>query len=352
MKTLLVMAGGTGGHVFPALAVAQYLRDRGVRIVWLGTRLGLESRVVPEAGFEMCWMSISGLRGKGLGRMISMPFLLIRALIQGLIVMFKIRPDALLGMGGFAAGPGAVSGWLMRKPLVIHEANASAGLTNRLLTPLARRILTGFPKTKGLPERTEWTGNPLRNQIEKTDAIDKTGAKRLLIVGGSLGARVFNQNLPEFFKDCMNQQGWEVWHQCGIGNKEAVVEAYKSAGINARVDEFIDDMGNAYVWANLVLCRAGAMTVAEICMAGLPAIYVPFPHAAGDHQTINASYAVNQGAARLIPQQDFTAQKLKDTLQELEQVDLLASMSRSAKTLARPDATAVVSNICQEVMNA
>ncbi len=354
MKTLLVMAGGTGGHVYPALAVAEYLRERGVNIVWLGTRAGLEARVVPAAGIDIRWLSISGLRGKGLARYLAMPFLLLRAIAQGLATVRKVRPDALLGMGGFAAGPGAVSGWLLRRPLVIHEANASAGLTNRLLAPLARRVLSGFPRSEGLPSRTEWTGNPARSQIRpRASRIGVDGPLNVLIVGGSLGARVFNQKLPGYLHELLAAGAVTVHHQCGRGNAGDVTARYAGHGVSARVEAFIDDMGAAYEQADLVICRAGAMTVAELCIAGVAAILVPFPHAVGDHQSANARYLSDQGAAVLMPESTLDGDRLRSLIEQFRgDRASLEAMAGRARTLARADATARVADACLEVMHA
>ncbi|GJL81034.1 MAG: UDP-N-acetylglucosamine--N-acetylmuramyl-(pentapeptide) pyrophosphoryl-undecaprenol N-acetylglucosamine transferase [marine bacterium B5-7] len=357
MKTLMVMAGGTGGHVYPALAVAEYMRNRGVRVVWLGTRAGLEARVIPEAGFDIFWMTIAGLRGKGLTRYLAMPFMLLRAIAQGIGIVRRERPDALLGMGGFAAGPGAVSGWLLRRPLVIHEANARAGLTNRLLAPLARRVLCGFPETEGLGKNAEWTGNPIRQQFTSSrqvnDARANEAAFNLLIIGGSLGARVFNRELPACLQNLAVDGLINIRHQCGRGNLAEVRDAYDHRGIDAEVEEFIDDMGEAYAKADLVICRAGAMTVAEVCMAGVAAIFVPYPHAAGDHQRANARYLADQGGALLLDESDFNQGKLNPLITSLisnrAQLDEMAS---KAHELARSDATETVASACLEVMHA
>ncbi len=354
MKTLLVMAGGTGGHVYPALAVAEYLRERDVRIVWLGTRNGLEARVVPAAGIDMRWMNIAGLRGKGLLRLASMPFMLLRAIAQGIAVVRQVRPDAMLGMGGFAGGPGAVSGWLLRRPLLIHEANASAGLTNRLLAPLARRVLCGFPSTRGLPRRAEWTGNPARGQIRAADPERHAqGPLPVLVVGGSLGARVFNERLPAIFAPLLAAGRLRVHHQCGRGNAAEVVARYRELGVEATVEDFIDDMGAAYADAGIVICRAGAMTVAELCIAAAAAILVPFPHAAGDHQTANARYLADHDAAVLLPQAQLDAASLRTLLErfDADRASLVA-MRRAASARARADATERVGQACLEVMHA
>ncbi|KAA3620495.1 MAG: UDP-N-acetylglucosamine--N-acetylmuramyl-(pentapeptide) pyrophosphoryl-undecaprenol N-acetylglucosamine transferase, partial [Proteobacteria bacterium] len=295
-----------------------------------------------------------GLRGKGVLRYLAMPFILFRALVQGIGVVRRERPDALLGMGGFAAGPGAVSGWLLRRPLVIHEANASAGLTNRLLAPLAQRVLCGFPGTAGLPARAEWTGNPVREQIRVRGWGDgEVRPLRLLIVGGSLGARVFNRELPAMLAALVADGTLEVRHQCGRGNREDVASRYREAGVAVAVDEFIEDMGDAYQWAELVICRAGAMTVTELCIAGLPAVLVPFPFAAGDHQTANARHLAERDAAVLMPQQTLDTNRLQSLLRQFaSDRDRLGAMAARARELARPDATEQVASACLEVMHA
>lgn len=354
MKTLMVMAGGTGGHVFPALAVAEYLRDKGVRIVWLGTRAGIEARLVPEREFEIRWMKISGLRGKGLCRLLSMPFLLVRALMQGLRIVWREKPDALLGMGGFASGPGAISGWLLRKPLLIHEANASAGFTNRLLAPLARRVMTGFPDTEGLPGKAEWCGNPVRPEMSAIEAkANGENGFNILVFGGSQGARVFNTRLPGVLGPLSASAGFHVRHQCGRGNTNTVEDAYGEFQGNVEVEEFIDDMTAAYAWADLVVCRAGAMTVAELCCAGRAAILVPFPHAVGDHQSANARFIADQDAGILLAESQLEEQALAELIQNLgADRARLRSMAARARKLARADATQVVGDACMEVMHA
>ncbi len=354
MTTLLVMAGGTGGHVYPALAVADYLRENGIKVVWLGTRSGLEARVAPNSGFDIRWMNVSGLRGKGLKRYLSMPFILLRAIVQGLKIVRDVQPDAILGMGGFASGPGAVSGWILRKPLLIHEANASAGLTNRLLAPFARRIMCGFPGTRGLPDRAEWTGNPIRTQIQPCNAgSERDSVLHLLVVGGSQGARVFNRNLPEFLSDLIARQKISVWHQCGRAQRGVVSDSYQKHGVDVRVDEFIDHMGDAYCWSDLVLCRAGAMTVAELCVAGVASVLVPFPFAAGDHQTANARFLTRHGAATLVEESRFDKATIDRLLTDLgEDRSRVRMMGERARDLARTDATDTVGKVCMEVMHA
>ena len=360
---ILLMAGGTGGHVFPALAVADELRGHGVEVSWLGTRSGLEAEVVPQAGYPIDFIDVSGLRGKGMTSLVMAPFKLLQALWQSLAVMHHRRPAAVLGMGGFVTGPGGVAAWLSRRPLLIHEQNASAGLTNRLLVPLASRVMEAFPHTlRGALH----TGNPLRGEfLDKNLATDfvaerHDGVLRLLVVGGSLGAVRLNEVVPEALallaRGSSDTSGLvlntgariEVWHQTGRRNIEQAREAYATAGIEARVEPFIDDMAEAYGWADLVLCRAGAMTVAELAAAGTASILVPYPHAVDDHQTANARYLADGGAAVLLPQQELSAQKLVQLLQKLDEVRL-DKMGMAAHKLALPEATEQVAGHCLEV---
>lgn len=358
MSTLLVMAGGTGGHVFPALAVARFLRERGVHIVWLGTRAGLEARLVPAAGFDMEWITIRGLRGKGLRQWLVTPFLVLLAMLQTVGVILRRRPAALLGMGGFVAGPGGLVAWLLRRPLVIHEQNAIAGLTNRWLARLADRVLTGFPETFAPARHAVCVGNPVRAEVAALPAPEvrlsaRSGRLRLLVVGGSLGAQVFNEVVPQALAGLAPAQRPDVRHQCGRGRREWTEAAYRDAGVDATVTEFLDDMAAAYAWADLVLCRAGAMTIAELAAAGLPAILVPYPHAAGDHQRANATFLARHDAAILLPQPEFTPLRLRELLDELAARRAhLVQMAQRARALARPHATAAVAQACLEVLHA
>jgi UDP-N-acetylglucosamine--N-acetylmuramyl-(pentapeptide) pyrophosphoryl-undecaprenol N-acetylglucosamine transferase len=379
MSTLLIMAGGTGGHVFPAMAVARRLRERGVNIVWLGTRRGLEARIVPQAGIEMEWISIRGLLGKGVLGWLLLPARLLLAMLQMVIVLFRRRPDALLGMGGFVSGPGGLVAWLLRRPLLIHEANARAGMTNRWLARLADRVLTGFPDTEGIHQsRATYVGNPVRSEIavipEPAQRYSgRRDALRLLVLGGSQGARIFNEAVPQAIRAMGSENRPQVWHQCGRGSLGPTRQAYADMA-DVEVSEFIEDMSAAYAWADLVLCRAGAMTVAELAAVGVAAILVPFPYAmtvaelaavgvaailvpfpyaAEDHQTANARYLAEHGAALLLPQQDFSTERLQGLLTELagDRSGLLR-MATAARNLARSDATNTVADVCMEVMRA
>jgi UDP-N-acetylglucosamine--N-acetylmuramyl-(pentapeptide) pyrophosphoryl-undecaprenol N-acetylglucosamine transferase len=347
---VMIMAGGTGGHVFPALAVAAELRERGAEVFWLGTRQGLEARLVPAAGISMEWVSVSGLRGKGVAAWLLAPWRLLWAALQVLAVMLRQRPVVVLGMGGFVTGPGGVVTWLLRKPLVIHEQNAIAGLTNRLLAPLAQRVLEAFPGTFHGKHVTH-TGNPVRRAIAALPAPEdrfagRSGALRLLVLGGSLGARALNEVVPAAIAQLSSRP--EIWHQAGSRNLEETLAHYRSAAVTARVEPFIDDMAAAYGWADLVVCRAGALTVAELAAAGVGAILVPYPHAVDDHQTRNAAYLADADAALVIQQPEFTRDKVCELLTSFMDRPRLLAMAQAARRLARPQAAATVAALCWE----
>ena len=359
MSTLMVVAGGTGGHVFPALAVAEVLRTRGVEIVWLGTEKGIEARVASSAGIEMERVQIQGVRGHGILRWIMAPFHLLFAMAQALAAILRRRPDALLGMGGFVAGPGGLVAWLLRCPLVIHEQNAVAGMTNRILSLLATRVLLGFPETKMRSAKRTWVGNPVRKNItalSESPPCDGQGL-RLLVVGGSLGAQVLNTVVPQAVKKIAVDHKLEVRHQSGRGKLDAVTTAYQplleEGGAEVSVTEFIGDMAESYSWADMVICRAGAMTVSELAIVGLPAILVPYPYAVNDHQTANAQYLVDNGAAHLIQERGLTPASLVEIISEwgFDRARLEA-MGRAARLLGRPGAADEVADVCQEVMHA
>ena len=358
MKTLMVMAGGTGGHVYPALAVAGSLLERGVNVVWVGTRTGLESRVVPAKGIDLEWVEVKGLRGTGWIRLLQSPVMLVRALWQAGCVIRRRRPDALLGMGGYVAGPGALAGVLMRLPLVIHEANARAGLSNRLLARVASHVLTGFPATTGLGRQTEWVGNPVRSAIAAIEspeqrAVGQRDLLRLLVIGGSQGAEVLNRLVPAAIEELPVSERPDIVHQCGKAGPQDTIERYRGLGIEADVVEYIDDIAAAYRNADLVSCRAGGMTVAEISMAGVAALLVPFPHAVGDHQSMNAAFLAERGAARVIPQKQLSSGSLAGVLMELfDDRSKLLALAHAARSLARPDATERVAGFCLEAMGA
>ncbi len=348
-RPVMIMAGGTGGHIFPALAVARALDAQGVPVVWLGSRGGMETRIVPEAGIPAEWIAVRGLRGKGLRGWLAAPWRILRAVAEAGRALRRHRPRAVLGMGGFAAGPGGLAAWLARRPLVIHEQNSVAGLTNRVLARLARCVLAGFP---GALAGARVVGNPVRAEIARLPApaerwAGRSGPLRLLVVGGSLGAKVFNEVVPQALSRLPGQQRPQVLHQAGERGLDEARAAYRAAGVEADLRAFLDDMAAAYGWADVVLCRAGALTVAELAAAGLPAILVPFPHAVDDHQTGNARYLAEAGAAWLVPQGEFDAESLAGLLGGLDRNELLERAER-ARALARPQATELVARACLE----
>ncbi|WP_271273538.1 undecaprenyldiphospho-muramoylpentapeptide beta-N-acetylglucosaminyltransferase [Aliamphritea hakodatensis] len=358
-KTLLVMAGGTGGHVFPALACADVLREQGVNVEWLGTAAGIEARVVPDADIKLHCIDVTGLRGKGKLSLLLAPFKLVKACYQALKVLRRVKPDAVLGMGGFASGPGGAAAYLTGVPVIVHEQNAAAGLTNKLLSKVASVVMEAFGGAFNSNLKTQVVGNPVRGNIlqlaePEVRFAQRNGAIRLLVVGGSLGAQAINTLLPQVLKELPESQ-FEVLHQAGRRNIEATEQAYDAAGLNGRdnirVVDFIDRMDEAYGWADIVLCRAGALTVSELSIAGAAAILVPFPHAVDDHQTGNARYLSEQGAAVLVQQGDLDKARLKTLLtDELSQRDTLLEMAQAAKSLGRPEATEIVANACLEEM--
>lgn len=349
---VLIMAGGTGGHIFPGLAVAECLRAQGVPVVWLGALGGMETRVVPAQQIELHAVAVGGLRGKGWRTRLLAPLMLLRALAASLVVMRAVRPRSVLSMGGYVAGPGGVAAWLLRRPLLVHEQNRVAGFTNRRLAHFARRVLTGFA---GALPRGEWVGNPVRAAIAALPApaqrlAGRHGAPRLLVLGGSLGARALNLALPEALALLPAGARPEVRHQCGSRGVEEARAAYAQAGVAAEVVPFIDDMAASYGWADLAVCRAGALTVAELTAAGLGAVLVPFPHAVDDHQTRNAEVLLAVGAAELMQERDLQPQALAQRLQALlGDRNRQLAMAAAARTLAKPDAAQVIAHACMEV---
>ncbi|MGO2135928.1 MAG: undecaprenyldiphospho-muramoylpentapeptide beta-N-acetylglucosaminyltransferase [Marinobacter sp.] len=363
-RRFLMMAGGTGGHVFPALATARALEAKGHEVHWLGAIGGMEERLISDTGIPLSLIHISGLRGKGKLALIMAPFRLMRALGEAFTVMRRIRPDCVVGMGGFVTGPGGVAAWLTRTPLVIHEQNAIAGMTNRILVRFAKSVLEAFPDSFGPDVITRCTGNPVREDLaslpepeqrmaEREGGQDEQNcALRVLVVGGSLGAQVFNQQLPEAMAMLPKQERPLILHQCGEKHVEDAQASYRQHGIEADVQPFIKDMAKAYRWADIVLCRAGALTVSELCAAGIGAVLVPFPHAVDDHQTKNGQQMVNAKAALLIPQSQLTPVVLAETLGDLAKDRArVMDMAKAARTLARPDATERVVNYCLEATN-
>lgn len=354
-RKVLIMAGGTGGHVFPALATAEKLQQQGVEVEWLGSRVGIENEIVPKAGIPLHRISVTGLRGKGRLSLLLAPFRIAKALGQALAVLRRVRPDAVLGMGGFASGPGGLAAWLLRTPLVVHEQNAIPGMTNRTLAKLAQRVLRAFPQAFAGRDGVETTGNPVRGPILELPQpeqrfAEREGPLRLLVVGGSLGALAINTVMPQALAKLPPERRPKVWHQTGKRHLDVTQQAYRDAGVEASVVPFIDRMDKAYGWADLVLCRAGALTVSEIEIAGLMAVFVPYPHAVDDHQTANAWHLQQAGAAQVIQQSALDADMLAGLLQGLNERQQLLDMAIRARQQARPDASDRVAAVCLEVM--
>lgn len=348
MKTLLVMAGGTGGHIFPGIAVAEALRGRGWRIVWMGNPDGMEARLVPERGYEMAWVRFSALRGKGLLRKLLLPLNLLRGFWQAVHALRRVRPDAVLGMGGYVTFPGGMMAALLGRPLVLHEQNSIAGLANKVLTGVADRVLTGFP---GVFAKGEWVGNPVRAEITSLASPEqrfsgRTGPLNLLVVGGSLGAAVLNEVVPQALAQIAPNARPRVTHQAGTKQIDALRTAYAKAGVEGDLRPFIDDMAQSYADADVVICRAGALTIAELAAVGVASVLVPLPHAVDDHQTGNARFLADQGAAVLIPQSELDAGRLADLLSGLDRERLMA-MACKARKVARPNAAADVADVCE-----
>ncbi len=352
---ILITAGGTGGHVYPGLAVARALQEQNIPVIWMGTEKGLEARVIPEAGIEMVYLSVSGLRGKGALKLIVAPFQLTKALFQSFNIMRKVKPSAVLGMGGFVAGPGGLVASLMGKPVVIHEQNAIPGLTNKLLSKVSKKVLEGFPGTFSGMKKAVGIGNPVREDIASLDHPtkrlgDRWGHVHVLVFGGSLGAQALNEVVPMALGELALDKRPVVRHQAGKNKDTATTKVYEQMGVEAEITPFIEDMAAAYKWADLVICRSGALTVAELAAAGLASIMVPYPHAVDDHQTANAKYLSDAGAAILMAQDDMTKESLSGVLNELcGDRDKLIEMSIKARDLAKPEATIETAAICAEM---
>lgn len=353
--TVMVMAGGTGGHVFPALATAQRLSEAGAQVFWLGTRRGIEARLVPARGIPMEWIPVEGLRGSEIARLVKAPFKLTLALYQVLRIVRRRHPAVALGMGGFASGPGGLMARLMGVPLVVHEQNRVPGLTNRWLARLATRVFEAFPGSFPAVRAAVACGNPVRREIadlpvprERFQGRERN--LRLLVLGGSQGARALNENLPRALSRLADPASIEVLHQAGGSDAELTQAAYRELGLEARVSGFIEDMAEAYGWADLVIARAGALTLSELAAAGVGSILVPYPHAVDDHQTKNASWLTGCGAARLLPQSDLDADSLALVLNELlMNRELLLSMAEAARSVALTEADRIVAAACLEV---
>ena len=369
VRPVLIMAGGTGGHVFPALAVADELRSRGIPVVWLGTKAGIESSLVPQAGYPIEWMSITGLRGKNTLTLLLAPLRISMACWQALAVLLRRKPCAVLGMGGFASGPGGLMAWLIRKPLIIHEQNAIAGLTNKILAKFATTVLQAFP---AVFKQAVTTGNPVRRSIfeiakpelrfkqarDVSPRMDGSRATqeqlpsaqanlRLLVVGGSLGAAKLNEIIPQALEKIEKNARPEVIHQTGLKNIETARNYYIKAGVEAKVEAFIDDMPAVYEWAELVICRAGAMTVFELAAAGVASVLVPYPYAVDDHQTVNAGYLEKAGASIIKQQNALTVDWLVDVINDFSaNRQKLLDMAIAARKLALPHSAKNIADAC------
>ena len=346
----MIMAGGTGGHVFPALAVADALRARGWRVVWLGNPGGMEATLVPRHGYELRAVKFGGVRGKGLATKLLLPLNLLRAFWQSLVAVRDVKPNVVLGMGGYITFPGGMMASLVGRPLAIHEQNSIAGLANKVLAGVADRVLTGFPDVLA---KSTFTGNPVRSEIAGVPAPadrmrGRTGPLKLLVVGGSLGAAALNEIVPKALSLLGAAERPEVTHQSGAKQIDALQSNYAAAGVAANAVAFIDDMARAYAEADLVVCRAGALTVAELAAAGAASVLVPFPHAVDDHQTTNARYLADRGAAILVQQRDLTPEKLAGLIRSLDRTALLA-MAEKARAAGKPDATEAVARACVEL---
>ena len=347
--TLLVMAGGTGGHIMPGLAVAEHLRAQGWRIAWMGNPDGMEAKLTAGRGYEMAWVHFTALRGKGLWRKLLLPFNLLRGFRQAWSQLKRIRPDVVLGMGGYVSFPGGMMASLRGIPLLLHEQNSVAGLANRVLAGVADQVLTGFPEVL---KKADWVGNPVRPEIAALPAptlryAQHAGPLRVLVVGGSLGAQALNQALPQALALMAEDERPHVVHQAGEKHLPTLTGLYHAAGVKADCVAFIKDMAAAYAWADLVICRAGALTVAELAAAGVASLLVPYPHAVDDHQTANARFLSTAGAAILLPQDQLTPERLAE-IRNLSR-DQLAQMAEKARELARPEATADVAQACAQL---
>ena len=344
----MVMAGGTGGHIFPALAVAEKMRAAGWRVVWLGNPDGMEARLVPQHGFEMVNLKFAALRGKGVLRKLLLPINLLKGFWQAQKVIRQVAPNVVLGMGGYITFPGGMMASLFGKPLIVHEQNSVAGLANRVLAGVADKIVTGFPD---ILKNGIWAGNPVRPEIAKIAPpaerfAGRSGALRLLVIGGSLGAQALNEMVPQGMALLGANEQPQIVHQAGEKHIEALKASYAAVGVQAHCVPFIEDMAGAYEWADLVICRSGALTVAELAAAGVASILVPFPHAVDDHQTGNARFLVNVGGAFLLPQTDLTPEAIA-LIRNYSRSQLL-EMAEKARSLAKPDAAEDVANLCAE----
>ncbi len=347
-KVALIMAGGTGGHIFPGLALAHELQQRSWKIEWLGSEGGMEQKLVRQHNIKIHSISVSGVRGKGIIKLVTAPWLLLKAVIQAKRVVKQVQPDLIVGFGGFASGPGGIAGKLVGKRLVIHEQNAIAGMTNRMLAKVADKVLAAFP---GALLNAQVVGNPVRKAFAQVKQIaTDVESLNILVVGGSRGARALNNFMPKLLASLQDKRLINCRHQVGKGNVASVVDQYANQGLKGKVDvvEFIDDMPSAYQWADLVICRAGALTVSEVATSGRVALFVPFPYAVDDHQTKNAEYLVEKGAAFCTQEKDLDVNEVSELVANLNR-DQLVEMAAKAKQLSHEQACVTIANYCEEV---
>jgi UDP-N-acetylglucosamine--N-acetylmuramyl-(pentapeptide) pyrophosphoryl-undecaprenol N-acetylglucosamine transferase len=348
LKTILIMAGGTGGHIFPGLAVAHEMRAAGWQVVWLGARGGMEERLVPPRGYRTELIRAKAARGKGLAQKLLLPANLLYSFWESARVIRRLKPNVVLGLGGYVAFPGGMMASLLNRPLALHEQNAIPGLANRVLSTVSDKVMVAFP---GALKSSEWTGNPVRSEIAAMASPEnrfqgRNGPIRILVVGGSLGAQALNEAVPKALALLSIRPS--VVHQSGEKHLEALQNNYRDAGVKGELVAFIDDMARRYAEADLVICRAGAVTIAELSAGGMASILVPFPHAVDDHQTANARFLADQGAAILVPQKEVTAEKLAALIGSLDRVKLL-DMAAKARALGKPDAARLVAHRCMEI---
>lgn len=359
LKKVLIMAGGTGGHVMPALAVAEYLKEQGAAIHWLGTQSGIEARLVPLAQIPISYIEIQAIRRTTWHNKLLAPWRILKALLQSIRILQQQKPDVVLSMGGYVSGPGALAAWLLKYPLILHEQNAVAGWTNEILAKFARKVLVAFPQVfANHANKVVWAGNPVRKtllslpQPEARYQAKQTLSSPLniLILGGSQGARSLNELIPQALALIPKNKRPHIWHQTGKNHLTATSALYAQQQISANLSEFIEDMAQAYEWADLIICRAGALTVAEIAAVGVASILVPFPYAVDDHQTLNAKYLSDQQAAILMPQSQLNAQKLSQIILDfIDQPARCLAMAQACHSLAKPLATRMVAEQCLEV---
>jgi len=348
LKTILIMAGGTGGHIFPGLAVAHEMRAAGWEVVWMGARGGMEERLVPPRGYRTAWIRAKAARGKGLVQKLLLPANLLYSFWESACLIRALKPNVVLGLGGYVAFPGGMMASLLNRPLALHEQNAVPGLANRVLSTVSDKVMVAFPRALG---SAEWTGNPVRDEIAALPPPEdrfrgRTGAMRILVVGGSLGAQALNEAVPKAL--ALLSMPVSVVHQSGEKHLQALKRNYSAAGVEGELVAFIDDMARRYAEADLVICRAGAVTIAELSAGGMASILVPFPHAVDDHQTANARFLADKGAAILVPQREMTAEKLATLVGSLDRAKLLDMASR-ARALGKPDAARIVARRCMEI---